>query len=231
MFINTREIDKNSFIHCNICIIGAGMAGITLAVELSKKGIDTCLVESGGDREDFTTNELYDGESTGIPHIFSNLARSRYLGGSSNCWHGWCAPLDEHDFKIRNWVNESGWPFGKEELTPYYKKAHSVLKLGSYNYSPAYWEKAINHREVTRIITDPLKVIDKISQFSPPARMGSLYKDDLNAANIKVFLHGNITSIDCNNGSNQISGVKVKTLNGNSFYISSRLFILATGGI
>ena len=98
-------------VESTVCIIGGGVAGITLAMELDRQGIDVCLLESGGFSPDDGTRDLYRGEDVGEwPYNFSDGSRSRFLGGSSNCWGGWCRPLDPWDFEKRDWVAHSGWP-------------------------------------------------------------------------------------------------------------------------
>ena len=85
MFIDSRGVEERSVIGTTVCIIGAGVAGITFALEMSKLGIDTCLLESGGYKADDETRDLYRGENVGIPYTFADGSRSRFLGGSSNC--------------------------------------------------------------------------------------------------------------------------------------------------
>src|SRR5690349_16660229 len=111
MFIDARQLENGTQIGAEVCIIGAGVAGITLALELDKLGISTCVLESGGHEPDQATRDLYRGECVGLPYKFADGCRSRFLGGSSNCWGGWCAPMDPHDFERRDWIPHSGWPF------------------------------------------------------------------------------------------------------------------------
>src|SRR5262245_22386257 len=127
MFVDARRVDDASIIEAKVCIIGGGTAGITLALEFGKKGIKTCVVESGGCRPDRATRDLYRGENIGLPYRFADGCRSRFLGGSSNCWGGWCRPMDEHDFAHRDWVPYSGWPFAKSELLPYYDRSREIV--------------------------------------------------------------------------------------------------------
>ena len=137
MFIDTRTVEHNTVIETTVCIIGGGVAGITLALEMSRAGVDTCMLESGGFGPDDETRDLYRGENVGLPYSFADGSRSRYFGGSSNCWGGWCRPLDPWDFEKRDWIPHSGWPFGLEELAPYYARTHELLKLGPQNFDPA----------------------------------------------------------------------------------------------
>ncbi len=232
MFIDAREVSQDKSLIATVCIIGGGVAGISIARELEKQGIDTCLLESGGLQPDHETRDLYRGKSTGLNYQFADGCRARFLGGSSNCWGGWSRPLDAWDFEQRDWVPHSGWPFGLSHLEPYYRRAHEVLKLGPDNFDPAFWEKAIARQDVRRIPFKSGKVRDTISQFSPPVRFGKDYRRELrNARYVRVFLHANVTQIIPDLLAGRIKEVTVQTLTGKHMRVAARIFILATGGI
>ena len=110
MYCDARQSDDGMVAKAAVCIIGGGAAGITMAREFERRGIDTILLESGGFRPDSDTMDLYRGENVGIPYEFGDGFRSRLLGGGSNCWGGWCRPLDAEDLQHRDWVPHSGWP-------------------------------------------------------------------------------------------------------------------------
>jgi choline dehydrogenase-like flavoprotein len=232
MFIDTRRIEQGACVNATVCIIGGGVAGITLAREMNKAGIDTVLLESGGFEPDDETRDLYRGESAGLPYQFADGCRGRFFGGSSNCWGGWCRPLDPWDFEKREWIPDSGWPFGLETLRPYYERTHALLKLGPSNFEPEWWEKAINRRDVRRFPLVSGKVRDTVSQFSPPARFGKLYREELRGSRcVRVFLHANVVNIATDPLAKQVTHVDVKTLSGREATVSARIFVLATGGI
>jgi choline dehydrogenase-like flavoprotein len=233
MFIDTRRVEDNSIVETTVCIIGGGVAGITIAMELDKQGIDVCLLESGGLNPDDDTRDLCRGEDVGEwRYNFADGSRSRYLGGSSNCWGGWCRPLDPWDFEKRDWVANSGWPFSLADLMPYYERTHALLKLGPNNFDPEFWEKAIGRNDVRRMPLVTGKVRDTISQFSPPARFGKLYRETLRRSQrVRVYLYANAVHIDTDRPARTVSQVQVATLTGRRMKVSARLFILATGGI
>jgi choline dehydrogenase-like flavoprotein len=52
----------------DICIVGAGAAGITLALELEPTGLQVCLLEAGGSGYEAETLRLFEGELTGQPY-------------------------------------------------------------------------------------------------------------------------------------------------------------------
>jgi glycine/D-amino acid oxidase-like deaminating enzyme len=64
MFIDTRQVSDGKALIATVCIIGGGVAGITIARELEKQGIDTCVLESGGLEPDQQTRDLYRGKAT-----------------------------------------------------------------------------------------------------------------------------------------------------------------------
>jgi choline dehydrogenase-like flavoprotein len=232
MFIDTRQVSQDKFLIATVCIIGGGVAGISIARELEKQGIDTCLLESGGLQADHETRDLYRGKATGLNYQFADGCRVRFLGGSSNCWGGWSRPLDAWDFEQRDWIPYSGWPFGLSHLEPYYRRTHEVLKLGPNNFDPSYWEKAIARPDVRRIPLKSGKVRDTISQFSPPVRFGKTYRPELrNARYVRVFLYANMTQIIPDPLAGRIKEVTVQTLTGKQMRVAARIFILATGGI
>jgi choline dehydrogenase-like flavoprotein len=231
MFIDTRRLQDGRAIEAEVCIIGGGVAGITLALELEKRGIGTCLIESGGFKPDNATRDLYRGESVGIDYRFADGCRSRYLGGSSNCWGGWCRPMEDSDFEPREWVQDSGWPFQKKDLQPYYERTHSRLQIGPNRFDTDFWVDAIGNPEVRKIPFTPSRVIDGISQFSPPARFGKLYREDLaHSRTINVYLYANAVDIETD-GAESVRLVRLKTLTGVTATVSAGIIVLAAGGI
>lgn len=233
MFIDTRSVEQGEIVETTVCVIGGGVAGITLAMELDKKGIDVCLLESGGLNPDNDTRDLYRGEDVGEwRYNFADGSRSRFLGGSSNCWGGWCRPLDPWDFEKRDWIAHSGWPFGLNELTPYYERTHALLKLGPNNFDPDFWVRSIGRSDVRRMPLVSGKIRDTISQFSPPARFGKLYHDTLKRSQrVRVFLYANAVNIDTDRMAKTVSHIDVATLTGRKIKVSAKLYVLATGGI
>jgi choline dehydrogenase-like flavoprotein len=233
MFIDTRRVEQGAVVKATVCIIGGGVAGITLAMELDKQGVDVCLLESGGFAPDDGTRDLNRGEDVGEwRYNFADGSRSRFLGGSSNCWGGWCRPLDPWDFDKRDWIDHSGWPFSLSELAPYYDRTHTLLKLGPNNFDPDFWERSIGRPDVRRIPLVSGKVRDTISQFSPPARFGKLYRETLKRSKrIRVYLYANVTNIDTDRPAASVSRVQVATLSGKCVEIVAKHYVLATGGI
>ncbi|PIG93772.1 NAD(P)-binding protein [Gloeocapsopsis sp. IPPAS B-1203] len=103
MLIDTLMLPENTLIESDVCIVGAGAAGITLARELRGQPYKICLLESGGLDFDEVAQSLYQGANVGVPYFPLSESRARYFGGSTNLWGGTCRPLDDIDFEYRSW--------------------------------------------------------------------------------------------------------------------------------
>jgi len=142
MILDGRGLPDNQKIYTDVCIVGAGASGISLAIELINTSLNVVMIESGGLLFNHKTQWLYQGDNIGRPYYDLEFTKQRYFGGASNKWFGRCRPLDSIDFEERSWVPHSGWPFGKDMMDPYYARAHSVCHLGPYNYDAEYWSSA-----------------------------------------------------------------------------------------
>lgn len=232
MLCDARRTDEGQVLQSTVCIIGGGPAGLTLALEFEKRGIDAIVLESGGYKPDEETMDLYRGENVGIPYEFGDGFRSRFLGGGSNCWGGWCRPLEPEDLEPRDWVPNSGWPFRRDELMPYYERAHTLLSLGPVNFEVDHWVKAINRPDVRRMNLPTGRVLDTMSQFSRPTRFGKHYRRELRRArHVRVFLYANVTDLQTDATGQTVRRAEVRTLSGRRFHVEAKQFVLATGGI
>ena len=101
MFIDARQLSNGAVVEADIVIIGAGAAGISLALELIGRGLAVCLLEGGGMEFAWPSQSLYSGLNIGLPCYALDVCQLRYLGGSTNAWGGWCRPLDSIDFESR----------------------------------------------------------------------------------------------------------------------------------
>lgn len=226
-YFDSREIPTDHVVECDLCIIGGGAAGITLAKEFADTNVKVCLLESGGFSFEDSTNELNDVEIVG--HNYSgNGSRLRYFGGSTNHWGGHCAPIRPIVFKKREWIPYSGWPFGIEELHPYYERAHEIIGLGPYNYDPVDIAERLGYKLFP---FDFKKVETQLSRYHPQ-RFGEQFRQPLEEArNVSVFLYATVTSINLDTNKRRVTDVTVNTLAKNNFTVKSKNTVLATGGI
>jgi choline dehydrogenase-like flavoprotein len=229
MIIDARTLPPGTVADAEVCIIGAGAAGITLAREFRQAPFRVVLLESGGMHFDGETQALYDGQSIGRPFPGLMSERLRFFGGTTNHWGGWCLPLDAIDFAPRaDLPGHIGWPFDRSHLDPWYRRAQEVCRLGPDDYRPADW--GIAPAEIPPPFAGP-DFVCKLLQVSA-VRFGPVYAAELRQApRVAVYLHANVVDLDGGDSDPQIRRLAVKTLAGTEFAVRARLCILATGGI
>src|SRR5258708_24346578 len=129
MIVDARKAglpDRTAF---DLVIIGAGAAGISVALALAKTRITIALVEAGGDRFSVKEQEFYAGDSV-VPetHSPAHLYRRRILGGSTSIWGGRCIPFDPIDFQARDWMAHPRWPISHEDVVRYLPAAMQLAE-------------------------------------------------------------------------------------------------------
>jgi len=74
VFIDAHSVPQGAIVEADVCVIGAGAAGITLAHEFIGQPFRVCVLESGGFEVDGETQSLYRGENIGIPYFRGTTA-------------------------------------------------------------------------------------------------------------------------------------------------------------
>ncbi len=229
MIIESNNFNSGVELNYDICIIGAGAAGITIAKELRLDSHKICLLESGGLDYSRKTQQLYCGQISGDRYSSLHLSRLRYYGGSTNHWGGACLPLDDFDFSKRDWIPFSGWPISFADINPYYRRAHEFLELGEYNYE--YIQNASENDEYNLYDQNIFNKLSRHTRLDAEI-FGSNFIDEFrNSRNIDLITSANVTNLACNSGGNLIEKVAVQTVSGKSFFVNAKNFILASGGI
>jgi len=226
MHTDARNLENNSIIEGDICIVGAGAAGISMALEWMDTKYKVILLEGGGFEYDEKMQELYAGKTTGQKYFPLKSIRLHYFGGTTGHWAGFCSTFDQIDFKERDWVPHSGWPIKREDLDPFYARAQPILDLGPYEYDLKYWQQ--KDPDLKPLPLNEEIVWHKIWQFSPPTRFNAKYKDTIvNAGNIYLYTYANVTDIKANNDVSNIESVTVKNLEGKTHTVKAKYFIIA----
>ena len=230
MLIDLRkEPSAASAAESDICIIGAGAAGLTLARRLAARGRSVTLLESGGLDFEQKTQDLYRGANVGMPYYDLDQSRLRFFGGTVAIWGGRCALLDPIDFRRREWVPYSGWPIAREALLPFYRQAHDMLELGAFNYDEDVWAAL----GVTDPGFDPARIdvalwrFDELAERFAAARARDLFQ----SPNLRILLHANVVKLQADAEGRRIQHVDVRSLDGPLLQLRARRYVVACGAI
>ena len=218
MIIDARRHPPRAPVDCDVCIVGGGPAGITLARELDDGRRSIVLLESGGLGFESGAQALLAGDQPGTyPPLQST--RLAALGGSAHVWAGWCRPLDPVDFEPRDGDPHRGWPFGREALDPYYARAHDLLDLGEFDYAVDAWPLATGAFE---------PVLFRKAEMSFPER----FVPELRASSsLRAFIHASALRIAFEAEGRHARCVTVAVAADRAFEVRPRTLVLAAGGI
>jgi choline dehydrogenase-like flavoprotein len=230
MHIDARTLDNGTLIEGDLCIIGGGAAGVSIALEWIGSNRKVILLEGGGFNVEAQMQALYQGKSLDRPYYPLQSVALHYFGGTTGHWAGFCSPFDAIDFEERSWVPHSGWPFNRAHLTPYYDRAATFLELESPNFDVAALEK--QDPEVKRLPLEESVFFHKVWRFSSPTRVGTVYRDPIvNAPNVHLYTYAKAVELVPNAAVTAIDSVRAKTIDGKEHRVRARHYVIACGAI
>ncbi|MGE0625196.1 MAG: FAD-dependent oxidoreductase [Pseudomonadales bacterium] len=229
MLQDLSQLADGTHLSCDVCVIGAGAAGITVARALASSSLNVCLLESGGlDHEAWVAN-LGAGDNLGQAYYDLEDSRLRFFGGTTNIWGGRCVPMDPEDFEPRPWVPHSGWPIRIEDLAAGYQRAHSDLELGPPIAADEFWRRV----DVSQPEPFRERFASSFWYFDEQAgRFGaSQCHDVLNAGNVRVLTHASVTHLQARPNASGLDRVEIQAPGGKRASVGARTFVLAAGAI
>jgi choline dehydrogenase-like flavoprotein len=227
MITDSRSIPANTELKCDLCIVGAGAAGITLALQFVRSKFSVLVLESGGEKLEAEQQALNNGEVVDGIHPPAHMYRQRRLGGSTAIWGGRCVPLDEQDFRKRDHVPLSGWPFERSTLQPFYERAQTLLEAGVFDYSAS---SALRRGDgLVEGFRDPDISTESLERFSPPTNFWKRYRTELaQSAPIVVIKRATCLRLT---GDQVVTAVECAGIGDERFKVCARLVVLAVGGL
>ncbi|NNE07305.1 MAG: GMC family oxidoreductase, partial [Gemmatimonadetes bacterium] len=117
----------------DVCIIGSGPAGSALAIDLLSAGKRVVILESGSAHADTVgmarAQKLDAYETFGLDYPLADT-RVRAVGGTTAVWTGRTPRMLPGDFEPHPLTPpDNPWPFGYEDLKPYYRRAEQTLHV------------------------------------------------------------------------------------------------------
>ena len=228
MLIDARTLSAGEELRADVCIVGAGPAGIVIARELLGSGLRICLLESGGQEPAKPPG----GKSVGYPYFPLDRVATRAFGGTSfqwgsgngDYWHS--APLDRLDFERRSGVAHSGWPFARAELVPFYERAAPYADTVPFVYSA---DPAADTDAADYLPLRPDRIVSSFFQFSTATF--TRYFDELaNATNVALVLRATVAEL-LTDDARRVSSVRAFSALGRTLSVRARVTVLAAGGI
>jgi 2-desacetyl-2-hydroxyethyl bacteriochlorophyllide A dehydrogenase len=246
---DARSVPDGTVLEYDVCVVGTGAAGATAALALVGRGLRIAVVEGGGVVPDEVSTAFTAVESIGLPGVTAD-SRERWLGGTTNAWTGGKTTLDPIDLRTRDWVPDSGWPLGWDELRRAYERAAALLGLpGPEAYDePAFGPAAAadgivfgsqgsggatagNGAVGSEGSGDRLRTL-VFHNDAHPLRYGRMLRDRVGPGDgVDLWTLANVTEVELDESGERVGGVALATLRGNRFRIRARVVALACGAI
>ncbi len=219
---------------CDVCIIGAGAAGLYLATRLAAKGQSVVILEAGG-------RVCSDSASIGIEPVFSSdvyfgatLGRAFGLGGSTSRWGGLLVPHSRND--IRSCESDEFDPW---QLIVSQVELRSDAVLSNLGFSHESDFVQLPKDKLGGLVkTFAAHGLDTIaSQFMPFKNRNLAFllnKKNSYTKNIRIFLNAVSNTwqlIPAVSGKSRLNKIGAISANGNSVLVKASQIVVAAGAI
>lgn len=229
MLIDATALEDGREITADICIVGGGLAGLSLASSFLGSGLCVVLLESGYLGESLAADRLSEGEITAHPYFPLSEAAPRRLGGAAEVWGGWCRPLDAVDFEAghNRWT---GWPWRAVELEPYYQRSLEFLEMSGRGFTGEDWSEGLP--PLYRHIQEASSLQIGVWQESPLAPISERWAGRLRESdNVTTYPGATALEIELGTGGETATGISAAAVNGKRFTVRARHFVLAGGAL
>jgi len=230
----------------DICIAGAGAAGLAMAKRLVGCGKKVLVLAAGlpderglppGFRQKIYGGTLGEFLAKVDPY-FLRRSRLHMYGGTTNHFGFWARPLDEVDFLPRPGYRGASWPIGLSDLFPYYGEAMEFGDWGPFNFDDLpFWERALHGKSFPRQEADPLTVAIFHAQYDERHHDFQLQVGEaLRAAgNVTVLFNASLLRIETGPHRDHVTSLVCAAIEGGregrSFRVTAERHVLALGGI
>ena len=237
MKFDARQLAPSKEILADVCVIGAGPAGMTLAREFLGADITVNVLESGGDAHDADVQRLSEGELSGHVYEPHESTHMRQIGGTANHFilrmtdneFGYrYTPLDDIDFEQRDYLPHSGWPIKKSDLDPYYARVQDVCGIGHYDYAAQYWAR----ENFELLAFDASKAYSSVFMFGPTKKFSRTFPDLIaSSQNVHLYAFATVVELICGDDGTTIEAAIVRRFDGQEIVFKAKHFIVAANAL
>ena len=236
MELDGKTLTDGATLDADLCVVGAGPAGLALAAQFIDQRCDVILLESGAHWPEPEILALNDGDVSGDDYAGLQKTRHRQIGGSSWMWNTGIqkvtgakyAPLDPIDMEKRSPIELSGWPLAYEELIKYYERAQSICGLGPFAYDAGPWIRS-GHVPFQNAGT---QLVSRVYQLGTRgALLKGVVGPVLGAANLRLFKHATVLRLETNGFQGRVLRAAIASPGGPQWSVRAKHFVLAAGAV
>jgi choline dehydrogenase-like flavoprotein len=212
----------------DLCVVGSGPAGMTVARELASTGLRIAVLESGKLKPTQLGDRLRRVRSEGIR--IKDYSRERVFGGASSTWAGLSSPLDPIDMGARPWLRDSGWPIPREEMLGFYGEAAARYRFPQLS---AFGGSGFGGLRESGDFHPAWRDLDEkvFLAASEPQHFGRENRHIFDEASVDLWLDATVLRLEFHKTGGGIDRAVVRTAAGREWSLHAEAFVVATGGI
>jgi choline dehydrogenase-like flavoprotein len=213
-------------VRSQVCVVGAGIAGLVVARKLARCGVDVAVLEAGGREIEADGQWLFETALLkGQEHLGTSEGRARVLGGTSVWWGGQVLGIS------RDAARE--WPIEWDELQRFVGEAERLIEVDGLPFEATDFFAAAG--VTTPAMFAELDEVDarlsKWMKFSRRNLAGTLGRELVADAWARVYLHAQVTELLPAATGERVEAVIAKNAAGVRFRFEAKHFVLAAGTV
>ena len=231
MIEDLGTLGEDITIETQLAVVGAGPAGIVVALEAARHGLSVVLLESGNRSFDPALKDLSEAaEWNPHRHAPVSLTVRRQVGGTSVIWGGRCVPYDPMDFAPRTFLGTPTWPIDYKEVERYFQRACDWMVCG---------RAAFSTRELPHLpsgivpgFVDGSVLGSSLERWSLPTDFGKTYREQLERSpHVRLLTGVTCTEIACPSQGGRAQRLECRTHAGGQVAVTAKAFVVACGGL
>ena len=243
MITDILDLGEQINLRGQVVVVGSGIAGSEVATHLARNGREVILLESGRGQFEPSIQALNNVTFLGKPHRkldpnanyhrflppeLRGTSRMRQFGGTSNIWTGKWKYFEPSQFSGRDWIPNSDWPIGFDDLLPYYNSAAQDYGFGDLQAEARRTEI----REFRSKLADHGLRLSSFYWEEKPTRTAIRFGDEMGRSqNLRVLLGATVTELKLDDSCQRITAVVCRSLEGKEIIVEGDEVVLAMGAL
>lgn len=241
MLVDGRSLESGRQLSTDVCVVGAGPAGLTLAGALREAGCRVVVVEAGGPQQE-ARGELLQStvDVVGLPYAVRGTRRCG-VGGSAPTWFVEAPDgsltlrlreYDHTDFGARPWLGRTvgPWPLAPAQLRGPYQRARRLCGLPSVPDGQwGCWDGDLSESPVappgSGVETKPFDF------GSRDHILDTVCRPVTRADDVTVLHDSPVVELRSDASADEVSSAVCRPGPHTWFSVSAHAFVLATGGV
>ena len=224
---NVARVERRA----EICVVGAGVAGLFLAHLLRVYGLRVAVLEAGGMASLPVRDYGVECLQVGTPYRGAEAGRNFGLGGTSATWGGQLIRPSQSDTEERSEVHGASWPIRSAELDRFYERVRRDLRLpGSANRT----ESEICREQFLELQGLGSDFTLRLSEWLPfgARNFAQLFRGEMEGkSRLEVWVNASVVALQSNGDSRRISQVVARSARGRTLVVEAGFVVICAGAL